>query len=62
MSETPVDPMDDPANHGAAPQNQDAIDAAEQMNDPDGPQPGVSENPPAPRDDEPLPDVPGAPG
>ena len=55
----PVDPMDDPAEHGEAPKDSDAIEAAERMNDADEPQPGVAAHPAEPSDEDPLPEIPG---
>ena len=46
----PNDPSDPPADS-------DAVEAAEKMNDPQGPQPGVVENPPEPDDSDPLPEM-----
>jgi hypothetical protein len=62
MSDTeenvPVDPMDDPTLSADPPAEPEAVEAAERMNDPDGPQPGVVDNPPDVSDDDPLPDLP----
>ena len=55
-AEAPVDPMADPALSDDPPRANDAVAAAEKMNDPDGPQPGVVADPPAAADDDPLPE------
>lgn len=43
--------------HEGRPAEDDAIEAAKQMNDPQAPQPGVSDDAPEPDGDEPLPEL-----
>jgi hypothetical protein len=54
----PTDPMDDPTLMPDPPAEPQAVEAAERMNDPHGPQPGVETDPPEVSDDDPMPELP----
>lgn len=55
-SDAPVDPMADPSLTADPPAEPEAVEAAERMNDPAGPQPGVVDDPPPASNDDPLPE------